>query len=73
MVALFTSLLFATAFAASVWSIWITIAPRLGYMRELVRGEAVAPLPQVAAPRARAMSRPAAISTMGHRPLRAAA
>ena len=72
MAALLVALLFTTAFAASIWSMWITIAPRLPYMRALLLGEAVPALAPAAAPRVRTL-RPAAVSTMGARPLRAAA
>lgn len=73
MVAVLAALLFATALAASVWAIFITIQPRLGYMRALVNGGTVPALAPAAAPRSRAITRPAAVSTMVPQPLRAVA
>ena len=72
MAALLVALLFTTAIAVSVWSMWITIAPRLDYMRALLAGDTVpAPAP-AAAPRIR-MLRPSTVVPMGAQPLRAAA
>ncbi len=73
MTALLVALLFTTAIAVSIWSMWITIAPRLPYMRALLAGNAVPALAPATAPRVRTVTRPAAVSTMGTRPLRAAA
>ncbi|PKP99313.1 MAG: hypothetical protein CVT76_00620 [Alphaproteobacteria bacterium HGW-Alphaproteobacteria-15] len=53
MAALLVALLFTTAFAVSIWSMWITIAPRLPYMRALLTGQAVPTLPPAVASRAR--------------------
>lgn len=39
----FAFLIFGIAFAASIWAIWTTVAPRLPYIRSLLLGEA-APL-----------------------------
>ena len=49
MVALLIALLFTTAFAVSIWSMWITIAPRWDYMRALMLGETVPALAPVQA------------------------
>lgn len=73
MAALLVALLFTTAIAVSIWSLWITIAPRLPYMRTLLVGDTPLSLAPAAAPRYRAVTRPAAIATRGTRPLRAAA
>ena len=73
MVALLVALLFTTAIAASLWSMWITIAPRLPYMRALLTGDTAPALAPAAAPRLRTVTRPTAVSTMGTCPLRAAA
>lgn len=73
MVAMLVALLFTTAIAASLWSMWITIAPRLPYMRTLLIGDTVPALAPEAAPRIRTLIRPASSPTMGVRPLRAAA
>lgn len=73
MVALLVALLFTTAIAASLWSMWITIAPRLPYMRALLIGDTVPALAPATAPRIRTVTRPPAVSAMGPRPLRAAA
>ena len=72
MAALLVALLFTTAFAASIWSMWVTIAPRLPYMRTLLLGDAIPALTPAVTPRIRTL-RPVAVSTMGARPLRAAA
>ncbi|WP_447724862.1 hypothetical protein [Sphingomonas koreensis] len=72
MAALLVALLFTTAIAVSVWSMWITIAPRLDYMGTLLTGGTVPALAPAAAPRVR-MLRPAAVTTIGAAPLRAAA
>ncbi|HEY0622149.1 hypothetical protein [Sphingomonas sp.] len=72
MAALLVALLFTTAIAVSVWSMWVTIAPRLDYMRALLAGDTVPALAPAAAPRIRTL-RLAAVSTMGTAPLRAAA
>lgn len=55
MVAMLAALLFAAAFAASVWSIWITVAPRIAYMRTLLVGDHVRPLPAMVTRRDRAV------------------
>lgn len=73
MAALLVALLFTAAFAASIWTMFVTIQPRLPYMRALLAGDAVPALAPAAAPRIRAVARPAALSTMSTRPLRAAA
>ena len=71
MVAVLAALLFTAAFAASLWAMFATIAPRIDYMRALLRGEAVPALAPVQAQRARVTPRaaPRRISV----PLRAAA
>lgn len=71
MVAVLATLLFTTALAASLWAMFVTIAPRLDYMRALLRGDGMPALAQVQAPRVRATLRaaPRRISA----PLRAAA
>lgn len=71
MVAVFAALLFTTAFAVSIWAMWITIAPRLDYMRALMLGEAVPALAGVQATRARVTPRAAPRRVSA--PLRAAA
>ncbi|MCR5872314.1 hypothetical protein LRS12_17320 [Sphingomonas sp. J344] len=71
MVAVLAALLFTTAFAVSIWAMFVTIAPRLDYMRALMLGKTVpAPAP-VNAARVRVMPRaaPRRVPT----PLRAAA
>lgn len=74
MVALLVALLFTTAIAASLWAMFVTIQPRLAYMRELLAGDKVPTLAPAAAPRFRTVTRAAAAApTMGTRPLRAAA
>jgi hypothetical protein len=72
MVTFVAALLFTAAFAVSFWAMFITIQPRLGYMRMLLRGHAVPDLAPAVTPRARNVTRPAAVSTLA-RPLRAAA
>lgn len=71
MVAVLATLLFTAAFAASLWAMFVTIAPRIDYMRALLRGDAVPALAPVQAPRVRVTPRaaPRRISA----PLRAAA
>ncbi len=59
MVAMLTALLFSAAFMASVWSIWITVAPRLDYMRALIAGDVIEAAPAPVPVRVRTMSRPA--------------
>lgn len=73
MAALLVALLFTTAIAVSLWAMFVTIQPRLAYMRALLMGDTVQPLAPAAAPRVRISSRPVAMSTMGPQPLRAAA
>lgn len=73
MVALLVALLFTTAFAASLWAMFVTIQPRLAYIRALLIGKSVPALAPAAAPRVRISPRPATVSTMGLRPVRAAA
>lgn len=71
MVAVLAALLFTTAFAVSIWAMFITITPRIGYMRALVLGEALPALAPIQAQRVRITPRaaPRRISA----PLRAAA
>lgn len=71
MVAIVAALLFTTAFAVSLWAMFAAIAPRWGYMRALMLGEAVPALAPVQAARVRVMPRvaPRRVSA----PLRAAA
>ncbi len=71
MVAVLATLLFTAAFTASIWAMFVTIAPRIDYMRALLRGEAVPALAPVQAPRMRVTPRaaPRRISS----PLQAAA
>lgn len=64
MAALLVALLFTTAFAVSIWSIWITVAPRLPYMRALLAGQGVPPLVPAVAPRSR-MARAALPAVQG--------
>jgi hypothetical protein len=73
MVAVLAALLFSAAFAASIWAMFVTIAPRIGYMRELLNGTTVPALAPAVAPRVRNVTRPAAVSTLAPRPMRAAA
>ncbi|MEG3180105.1 hypothetical protein [Sphingomonas sp. LT1P40] len=72
MVAMLTALLFSAAFVASVWSIWITVAPRLGYMRALIHAEAIPSIAPSVALRTRAIRR-AAVTKMGTCALQVAA
>lgn len=72
MAALLVALLFTTAIAVSAWSMWITIQPRLDYMRALLMGDTVPALAPATAPRVRTL-RPAAANTVNATPLRAAA
>lgn len=72
MAALLVALLFTTAIAVSVWSMWITIQPRLDYMRALLAGDTVPALAPAMAPRVRAI-RPATALAASTAPLRAAA
>lgn len=73
MVALLVALLFTTAIAVSLWAMFVTIQPRLAYMRTLLIGDTVPALAPAAAPRVRVSSRPVAVSALGTQPLRAAA
>lgn len=73
MVTLLVALLFTAAFAVSVWTMFVTIQPRLPYMRALLAGDIVPALAPAVAPRVRISSRRMAASTMGASPLRAAA
>lgn len=73
MVAILSALLFSAAFAGSIWAMFVTIAPRIGYMRALLQSGTVARLIPPAAPRIRNVTRPAVVSTMLRRPVRAAA
>lgn len=59
MVAVLTTLLFATAFAVSIWAIFATITPRIDYIRALMLGGPVPALAPVATSRVRVMPRPA--------------
>ena len=72
MAALLVALLFTTVIAVSVWSMWITIQPRLDYMRMLLAGDTVPALAPAVAPRVRAI-RPATAPAAGALALRAAA
>jgi hypothetical protein len=72
MAVLLSALVFAVAFVASLLAIWVTIAPRIAYMRSLVMGETVVAVAPAPAPRARLL-RPAAVSTMGRPAMRLAA
>jgi|GEM_PF-6666726 hypothetical protein len=72
MTALLVALLFTIAIAVSIWSMWITIAPRLDYMRALLTGETVPALAPAVAPRVRAI-RSSAATPMGAGQFRAAA
>ena len=71
MVAVLAALLFSTALAASLWAMFVTIAPRWDYMRALMLGETVPALAPVQAARVRVTPRvaPRRVSA----PLRAAA
>ncbi len=71
MVAVLATLLFTAAFAVSLWAMFVTIAPRLDYMRALMLGDTVPALTPVRAARVRVMPRvaPRRVSA----PLRAAA
>ena len=73
MVALLVALLFTTAVTVSLWAMFVTIQPRLGYMRTLLTGDTVPVLAPAAAPRVRTVARPALVSTLSTRPIRAAA
>lgn len=57
MVAVLATLLFTTTFTVSIWAMFITIAPRLDYMRALLRGAAVPALTPVQAARVRVTPR----------------
>lgn len=70
MAALLVALLFTTAITVSIWSMWITISPRLDYMRALLSGDTVPALAPPVAPRIRTM-RPAPVAAA--RQFRAAA
>lgn len=72
MVAVLATLLFLVAFAASLWAMYITIEPRLGYMRVLLNGGTIPELAPTTAARMRNVTRSAAVSTMP-RSIRAAA
>lgn len=72
MAALLVALLFTAAIAVSVWSMWITIQPRLDYMRALLTGETIPTLAPAPAARVR-MLRPAPVMSANPTPLRAAA
>ena len=72
MAALLVALLFTTTIAVSVWSMWITIQPRLDYMRALLAGDTVPALAPAMAPRIRTL-RPATVVAASTTPLRAAA
>ena len=71
MVAVLATLLFTAAFAASLWAMFVTIAPRIDYMRALMLGETVPALTPAQAVRSRVTPRaaPRRVSV----PLRAAA
>ncbi len=71
MVAVLAALLFSTALAASLWAMFVTIAPRIDYMRSLITG---APLPALAPVHAaRVRVTPRAAPRRASAPLRAAA
>lgn len=72
MVALLVALLFTVTIAVSIWSMWITIAPRLDYMRALLAGDTVPALAPAAAPRVRTL-RPATVMPANATAFRAAA
>jgi hypothetical protein len=72
MTALLVALLFTIAITASIWSMWITIAPRLDYMRALITGDTIPALAPAAAPRVRPI-RSATIMPAGTGQFRAAA
>lgn len=72
MVSVLAAMLFTGAFAASVWAIYITVQPRLAYMRYLLTGDTTSALAPAVAPRMRGVMRPKAVSTMP-RSIRAAA
>ena len=59
MVAVLATLLFTTAFAVSIWAMFVTIAPRVDYMRALLRGGAMPALSPVQASRVRVTPRAA--------------
>ncbi|HEV7290180.1 hypothetical protein [Sphingomonas sp.] len=59
MVAVLATLLFTTAFTVSIWAMFTTIAPRLDYMRALLRGEVVPALTPAHAARVRVSPRAA--------------
>ena len=71
MVAVLATLLFTAAFAASLWAMFVTIAPRIDYMRALLTGEVVPALAPVQPARVRVTPR-AALRRVSV-PLRAAA
>lgn len=71
MVAVFATLLFTAALTASIWAMFVTIAPRIDYMRTLLRGDVMPELAPVQAARVRATPRGAPRRTSA--PLRAAA
>lgn len=71
MVAVLATLLFTAAFAVSLWAMFITIAPRIDYMRTLLRGDVMPALAPVQAARTRVTPRVAPRRTST--PLRAAA
>lgn len=73
MVAILAALVFSAAFSASVWAIYATIEPRIGYMRVLLSSSAVPGLAPAVAPRNGGVTRSVAASTMAPRSLRAAA
>lgn len=64
MVSILAALLFSAAFAASIWAMFVTIAPRIDYMRALVKGGTIPALTPAVAPRGRLATRTAAVSTM---------
>lgn len=59
MVTILATLLFTAAFAISIWAMFVTIAPRIDYMRALLRGEAMPALAPVQAARVRVTPRAA--------------
>ncbi len=71
MVAVLATLLFTAAFAASLWAMFVTIAPRIDYMRALLCGDVMPALAPVQAARTRFTPRAAPRRTSA--PLRAVA
>ena len=66
MVSILATLIFTAAFAVSFWSIYDTVAPRLDYMRALMKGEAMPSLAPIPASRVRPAARSTMVSTAGY-------